>query len=101
MIKASCHTADEALAAEFDATPWFQEADPQSILHLARAGWSSAWVAEMLEARPGYETLHQLLDYAASRLRQESLEDITWESFECRVDEKGARDWLSVHRPEV
>jgi hypothetical protein len=35
MIRASCHTADNALAFEFDATPWFCEADRQSILHLA------------------------------------------------------------------
>jgi hypothetical protein len=32
MIRALCHTADNALALEFDATPWFREADPQSIL---------------------------------------------------------------------
>ena len=41
MIRASCHTADNALALEFDATPWFVEADRQSLLHLARQGWSS------------------------------------------------------------
>jgi mono/diheme cytochrome c family protein len=65
MIQASCHTADNAFALEFDATPWFREADPQSILHLAEQGWSSAWIADALEARPGYEGLHRLIDYAA------------------------------------
>jgi hypothetical protein len=59
MIRASCHTADNALALEFDATPWFREADPHSILHVAEQGWSSVWVADALEARPGYEGLHR------------------------------------------
>ena len=77
MIRASCHTADNALALEFDATPWLREADPQTILHLAEQDWSSVWVADALEARPGYERLHQLVEYAATRLREESLEDPT------------------------
>jgi hypothetical protein len=61
MIRALCHTADNARAVEFDATPWFREAAPQSILHLAEQGWSSVFVADALEARPGYEGLHQLV----------------------------------------
>jgi hypothetical protein len=41
VIRATCHTVDDALTVEFDATPWFQEADPASILHVAGQGWSS------------------------------------------------------------
>jgi hypothetical protein len=66
MIRAWCHTADNAFALEFDATPWFRAADPQSILHLAAQGWSSVWIADALETRPGYEGLHQLVEYAAT-----------------------------------
>src|SRR5918994_7869130 len=73
MIRASCHTADNRLALEFDATPWFREADPHSIRHLAKQGWSSVWIAGALEARPSYEGLHRPVDYAATRLREESL----------------------------
>jgi mono/diheme cytochrome c family protein len=36
VICANCHTADDALTVEFDATPWFQEADPASIMHAVR-----------------------------------------------------------------
>src|SRR3954469_23644910 len=75
VIRATCHTADDALTVEFDATPWFQEADPASILQVAGQGWSSAWIADGLEKRPGYERLHQLIDYATNRLGEESLED--------------------------
>jgi hypothetical protein len=101
MIRASCHTADNALAFEFDATPWFCEADGQSILHLAGQSWSSTWVADALETRPGYEGLHQLVGYAATRLRDESLEDPTWDALTCSVNQSDAMHWLAEHRPEI
>ena len=101
MIRASCHTADNALALEFDATPWFREADARSILHVAKQGWSSVWVADALEARPGYEGLHRLIDYAATRLRDESLEDPTWAAIECVVSQPDATQWLGENRPEI
>ena len=101
MIQASCHTADNALAFEFDATPWFRQAEPQSILHLAAQGWSSVWIADALEAHPGYEGLHQLVEYAATRLREESLEDPTWATFDCVVSQPDATRWLAENRPEI
>jgi mono/diheme cytochrome c family protein len=101
MIRASCHTADNALTLEFDATPWFRGADPQSIQHLAAQGWSSVWIADALEARPGYEGLHQLVEYAATRLREGSLEDPTWAALDCVVDSADAKQWLAENRPEI
>ncbi|MBQ0818881.1 hypothetical protein KBI52_01115 [Microvirga sp. HBU67558] len=101
MIRASCHTADNAFALEFDATPWFREADPQSLLHLAAQGWSSVWIADALEARPGYEGLHRLIAYAVTRLRNESLEDPMWAAIECVVSQPEAIQWLKENRPEV
>jgi hypothetical protein len=52
MICATCHTVDDALRVEFDATLWFQEADPASIVHVAGQEWSSARIAHALEGRP-------------------------------------------------
>jgi hypothetical protein len=101
MIRAWCHTADNAFALEFDATPWFRAADPQSILHLAAQGWSSVWIADALETRPGYEGLHQLVEYAATRLRDESLEDPTWAAFNCAINSSDAKHWLTENRPEI
>ena len=101
MIQASCHTADNALALEFDATPWFVAADRQSLLHLAGQGWSSTWVADALEAHPGYEGLHQLVSYAATRLRDESLEDPTWDALTRVVNPSDAMQWLVENRPEI
>jgi hypothetical protein len=101
MIRASCHTADNALALEFNATSWFREADPRSILNVAEQGWSSVWVADALEARPGYEGLHRLIDYAATRLRDESLEEPAWAATECVVSQPDATQWLGENRPEI
>ena len=65
MIHATCHTADNARCIEFDATPWFGEADASSIIDLAQRGWASTAIADSLERRRGYEHLHDLVEYAA------------------------------------
>jgi len=101
MIRATCHTADNAYCVEFDATPWFSEAGAPSIVDLAQRGWSSAAIAESLEGRPGYERLHDLIQYAAKRLQPESVEDLTWNTFECIVDRPEAVAWLETNRPDV
>src|SRR3954471_24653711 len=101
LIRATCHTVDGALTVEFDATPWFQAADPASILHVAGQGWSSAWIVDGLEARPGYERLHELIDYATNRLGAETLEDPAFATFECTVNGTEAIAWLDENRPEI
>jgi hypothetical protein len=101
MIHATCHTADNVLCLQFDATPWFSEADAPSIVDLARRGWASTAIAESLERRQGYERVHDLLEYAAQRLQPESLEDPTWETFECIVDGSEAVAWLEKNRPNI
>src|SRR4051794_32474127 len=101
VIRATCHTVDDALTVDFDATPWFQAADPASILHVAGQGWSSTWIADGLEKRPGYERLHELIDYTTNRLGQESLEDPAWATFECTVNGLEAIAWLDENRPDV
>jgi len=101
VIRATCHTADDALTVEFDATPWFREAAPASIQHIAGQGWSSAWIADGLEKRSGYERLHELIDYATNRLGQESLEDPAFATFECTVNGPEAMAWLDANRPDV
>jgi prophage antirepressor-like protein len=101
MIRATCHTADNVHCIEFDATPWFSGADAPSIIDLAQRGWASTAIADSLERRRGYERLHDLVEYAAKRLQSESLEDPTWETFECVVDGPEAMAWLEKNRPDV
>jgi hypothetical protein len=101
MIHATCHTADNVRCLEFDATPWFSEADVPSIVDLAQRGWASPAIADSLERRRGYEGLHDLVEYAAKRLQPDSLEDPAWETFECVVDAPEAVAWLEKNRPDV
>jgi hypothetical protein len=101
MIHAQCHTADEKMNVMFDAAPWFSEADAESIIRLARQGWSTRVIADALQQRPGYERLRELLQYATERLQEESLEDPTWSAFECTVTGPEALAWLEAHRPAV
>ena len=68
---------------------------------MAAQGWSSVLVADALEAQPGYEGLHRLIEYAATRLREESLEDPTWATFDCLVSQPDATRWLAENRPEI
>ena len=101
MIHATCHTADNVRCIEFDATPWFNEADAPSIIDLAQQGWTSTAIAESLEHRRGYEGLHDLVEYAAKRLQPDTIEDPAWETFACVVDEPEAVAWLEKNRPDI
>jgi hypothetical protein len=101
MIHAECRTGDNARWVEFDATPWFEEVDARSIILLAERDWSTPWVADALETRPGYEQLSELIRYARERLERESREDPSWPTFECRINGSDALAWLDHSRPEV
>lgn len=100
MIRASCHSADDAMSVDFDATPWFVKAAPASIAQLARHGWVSSGIADSLDKLPGYEGLHALVVYAR-RLQAESLEDPSWDTYRCEVDAADATQWLRDNRPDV
>ena len=101
MISAECHTADDAMTVEFDATLWLAEADADSIVLLSRRGWSDPAVADALATRTGNEGLGKLLRYARERLEKESREDPSWPTFTCRVDAAAAVAWLERNRPEI
>jgi hypothetical protein len=100
MIRAECRTADDR-SIEFDATPWFEEADDQTIGLLAGHDWRSPWVADGLESHPGYGKLRDLLQYARALGERESEEDPTWSAYECSVNAADALAWLAENRPEL
>jgi hypothetical protein len=78
VIRAICHTADDACTVEYDATPWYQEANPANIMQVAGQGWSRAWIADGLEKHPGYERLPELIDHATNRLGQDPRRAALW-----------------------
>jgi hypothetical protein len=53
------------------------------------------------EIRPSYEGLHHLVSYAATRLQEEALEDPTWDTLGCSINQSDAMFWLAEHRPEI
>src|SRR5215208_5261130 len=73
-----------------------KHADPASIVQVARQRWSSPRIADALEQRPGYEGLHELIDYATNRLGLESLEDPAFATYECTVNGPEAMAWLDA-----
>lgn len=92
IIHAQCHAADERMSVTFDASPRFNEVDPESIIHLAQQGWSAVSVAEALQHRSGNERLRELIQYATER---------PWSTFECIVNGSEALVWLDAYRPAV
>ena len=38
MVRAECHTADDAFTVEFDVTPWLEEMDAETVALLCAAG---------------------------------------------------------------
>jgi hypothetical protein len=66
-----------------------------------RAYATSTWIADGLEKRPGYESLHELIDYATNRLALEPLEDPAFATFACTVNGPEAMAWLDENRPDV
>jgi hypothetical protein len=50
---------------------------------------------------PGYERLHQLVNYAATRLQDASLEDPASDALNCDVERSDAMQWLANNKPEV
>jgi hypothetical protein len=101
MIRAECHSADNERVVQFDSTPWFEEADADTIVLLAGRDWTAPWVADALERRPHYQELRELLQYARDKLQGESVEDPNWSTFSCRVNGSDALSWLELHRPLV
>jgi hypothetical protein len=100
MIRAECRTADDR-SVEFDATPWFEQADDETIALLARHEWRSPWVADALESHPGYGELHGLLQYARELAERESEEDPSWSAYECSVNAADALAWLAANRSDL
>jgi len=80
------------MSVTFDASPRFNEVDPESIIHLAQQGWSAVSVAEALQHRSGNERLRELIQYATER---------PWSTFECIVNGSEALVWLDAYRPAV
>jgi hypothetical protein len=97
MIEALCRTADGAVQVTFDATSWFETADPEQIQNLVGSGW---------EGRRGAAIALFLMDRDAALLelfRYILILSALWDvpmPFTCRIDRDQALAWLRQHAPE-
>ena len=92
VIKAEVHDDDRIFEAEFDATSWFDQAEDDEILELARCGWGndapSDWVARF--CRDTDRHVDEVLSHVG---RERNV------GFECSVNEEDALRWVAKNRP--
>jgi hypothetical protein len=82
---------------KFDATRWFKQAKPKSILALARCGWRGDYAADdvAMYMADHNENVSEMFDYIRMRNRIETI------GFECSVNEEDAKAWLAENCPKV
>jgi hypothetical protein len=94
MINAECHSDDRAVEVPFDATPWFDQANEEQVLSLARCEWRGDYPSDavahfMAEQNDG---VAEMFKYLELRSRIETI------GFECSVNEQEAMIWLKANR---
>jgi hypothetical protein len=101
VIPAHARSHDKALTADFDATRYFEQADDEDLMELAKRGFRGGYPAwTMAEAlAPREPALRELLDAVIAA--SERGEVVGFVGFDCGVDEEAARDWIRAQRPEL
>jgi hypothetical protein len=100
-IPAECHSDDRVFEVAFDPLAWFEQADPEDIVELARCGWGGDYPADavarfMAEQNGEVQALFDSLDRLGDLPSHKDLR-----GFECHVEEEAALAWLRANRPEV
>ncbi len=94
-IKAECHSDDRVREATFDATPYFVQANAETIGALAECGWGGDYPADIVA--------HFMAEHDKQvRLMFKYLELVSDKrdapGFECHVNESDALGWLKENR---
>jgi hypothetical protein len=101
MIKAECHSDDHNVEAEFDATPWFEQAKDKDLADLAECGWGGDYpadeVAEFMADR--VERIAEMFKYLEIIHGDPSKKDC--QGFECHVEDGDALKWILENRPHL
>lgn len=98
VIKAEVHSDDRRFEIEFDAEPWFVQANDDDVLDLADCGWGGGYPSDYvaLHLEDENHEIGDLMTYCrATQGRRDSV------GFECHVDEESALVWLAASRPEL
>jgi hypothetical protein len=96
-VHAECHSDDRIYSAEFNAVPWFEQADDGEILELAEDDWGDSYAADrvgmfMADSVPNVQ---KIFDYP-EHYSQAQMKHIGWV---CTVNKEHALKWLKAHRP--
>jgi hypothetical protein len=97
VIPAEVHSDDHKYEVQFDALKWFEQAEDAEILALAKCDWGGDYpaddVARFFTGRKYKDKgIVQLMDYCTRTPEM---------GFECHVEEKPARSWLTANRPGI
>ena len=100
-INAVIHTDDYVFEVTFLANDWFLTATPAQIRHLAESDWGGDAAADCvaLELTEANEEIHRLFDYLS--LKNSGRNSQLSIGFEVYVDDRQAREWLRIHRPDI
>lgn len=94
VIPAECHSDDGHVEVDFDAEPYFRQADDLEIVQLALCGWGgdypADWVADHF--RDDNPEVKRMFEYIEIHGEQ---------GFECHVEEAGAVAWIKANRPDL
>ena len=101
MVRAECHTADDAFTVEFDVTPWLEEMDAETVALLRSRAGRDRTRPMRLRLAPGTRSCTSCSATLARGWRRSSREDPSWPTFTCRVDGAAALAWLEQNRPDV
>jgi hypothetical protein len=100
-VSAGVRSDDQRAVAQFDATPYFEQADDDDLWELARKGWSGCkqadWVAEYMADLDKH--VRSVFDYLASHPTMPGSRET--QGFECSVDDDDARAWVKANRPAL
>lgn len=102
-VKATASSDDHAVKVDFDAGPWFESADEEIILRLARDGWGGYASDDVAIFCEDYDQ-----DLAAMFIHIDSVhldavragdseKDVY--GFSCAIDQSSALDWIDKNRP--
>ena len=98
MIKAEVHSDDRQRQAEFDATPWFEQAQDIDIIQLAdsdfRNDYPADYVAQFVSVTN--KDVEAVLSYV-----EDAYAATGKVGFECSINLDDAMAWLKEHRPNV
>jgi len=92
-VKAECHTDDHAATADFDAAPWFKNADDKDILELVECGFGGDYPADNVAIWMATHNIDikRMFQYLETRRT----------GFECHVDPTQAVRWIKERRPHL